>query len=57
MLEEGLGLLWRQRSAEAVADFLKQWCQYARDTGIRQMQQLAKPSDSSDMSSVGDTFR
>jgi transposase len=25
-----------------LADFLKEWCQWARDTGIRQMQQLAQ---------------
>lgn len=42
LLKEALGLLWEQRSREAMADFLRQWCQWARDTGIRQMQQLAK---------------
>lgn len=42
LLKEGLGLLWEQRSRPAMADFLKEWCQWALDTGIRQMQQLAK---------------
>jgi transposase len=42
LLKEALGLLWEQPSREAMADFLRQWCQLARDTGIRQMQQLAK---------------
>jgi transposase len=42
LLKEGLGLLWEQCSPEAMADFLKEWCQWAMDTGIRQMQQLAK---------------
>ena len=42
LLKEGLGLLWEQPSLEAMAGFLKEWCQWARETGIRQMQQLAK---------------
>ena len=42
LLKEALGLLWEQRSREAMAGFLKEWCQWALDTGIRQMQQLAK---------------
>lgn len=42
LLKEALGLLWEQRSQEAMAGFLKEWCQWAFDTGIRQMQQLAK---------------
>lgn len=42
LLKEALGLLWSQRSRQDMADFLKEWCQWASDTGIRQMQQLAK---------------
>jgi transposase len=42
LLKEGLGLLWSQRSRQDMADFLKEWCQWASDTGLRQMQQLAK---------------
>jgi transposase len=42
LLKEALGLLWMQRSRQDMADYLKEWCQWARDTGIRQMQQLAK---------------
>lgn len=42
LLKEALGLLWEQRSREAMADFLKEWCQWAAGSGIRQMQQLAK---------------
>jgi len=42
LLKEALGLLWSQRSRRDMAGFLKAWCQWASDTGIRQMQQLAK---------------
>jgi transposase len=42
LLKEALGLLWEQRSFEAMADFLKEWCQWAAESGVRQMQQLAK---------------
>jgi transposase len=42
LLKEALGLLWTQRSREAMADFLKEWCQWAAASGVRQMQQLAK---------------
>jgi transposase len=42
LLKEALGLLWEQRSFEAMAAFLKEWCQWAAQSGIRQMQQLAK---------------
>jgi transposase len=42
VLKEALGLLWEQRSFEAMAEFLKEWCQWAADSGVRQMQQLAK---------------
>jgi transposase len=42
LLKEALGLLWGQRSREARASFLKDWCPGARAPGIRPMQQLAK---------------
>ena len=42
LLKEALGLLWEQSSFEAMADFLKEWCQWATESGVRQMQQLAK---------------
>jgi transposase len=42
LLKEALGLLWEQRSRQAMADFLKAWRQRAFESGIGQMQQLAK---------------
>ena len=42
LLKEALGLLWEQPSRKGMAEFLEAWCQCALDTGIRQMQQLAK---------------
>jgi len=42
LLKEALGLLWEQRSFEAMADFLKEWCQGAADSGVRQMPPLAQ---------------
>ena len=42
LLKEALGLLWNQRSRQDMADFLQEWCPWARDTGIRQRQPLAK---------------
>lgn len=42
LLKEALGLLWEQRSFKAMADFLKEWCQWAAESGVRQMQKLAK---------------
>ena len=42
LLKEALGLLWEQGSRENMAAFLKEWCQLAKDTAIRQLQQLAK---------------
>jgi transposase len=42
LLKEALGLLWEQPSLNEMKVFLKEWCQWAIDTDIRQMQQLAK---------------
>lgn len=42
LLKEALGLLCEQRSFESMAAFLKEWCQWAADSGVRQMQQLAR---------------
>lgn len=42
VLEEALGLLWEQRSPEAMADFLKEWGPWAAESGVRQRQPLAK---------------
>jgi len=42
LLKEALGLLREQPSWEAMRAFLKEWCQTAQDSGIRQMQQVAK---------------
>ena len=42
LLKEALGLLWEQPSFNEMRAFLKEWCQWAIETGIRQMQQLAK---------------
>jgi transposase len=42
LLKEGLGLLWEQSNRAAMKDFLQGWCQWARESGIRQMQTVAK---------------
>ena len=42
LLKEALGLLWEQPSLARMKAFLKEWCDWATQTGIRQMQQLAK---------------
>lgn len=42
LLKETLGLLWEQPGFEAMAEFLKEWGQWAAKSGVRQMQQLAK---------------
>lgn len=41
-LKEELGLLWEQESYAAMRRFLTQWCQQAQQTGVRQLQQMAK---------------
>ena len=42
LLKEALSLLWEQPSYLAMRVFLKEWCELAASTGIRQMMQLAK---------------
>jgi transposase len=41
-LKEELGLLWEQESYAAMNHFLTQWCEQARQTGVRQLHQMAK---------------
>ena len=41
-LKEELALLWGQNSYAAMNHFLSQWCEQARQTGVRQLQQMAK---------------
>lgn len=42
LLKEGLTLLWEQPSRAHMERFLQEWCQWARDSGVRQMQSVAK---------------
>lgn len=42
LLKEALGLLWEQPTAARMKAYLEEWCQWARDSGVRPMQQLAK---------------
>lgn len=42
LLKEALGLMWEQPTKAKMQAYLNEWCQWARDTGVRQMQQLAK---------------
>ncbi|MGH8335952.1 MAG: ISL3 family transposase [Gammaproteobacteria bacterium] len=41
-LKEELILLWEQPSYEAMSRFLSQWCEQANQTGVRQLQKMAK---------------
>jgi transposase len=41
-LKEELPLLWEQRSYAKMNNFLTQWCQQANDTGVGQLQKMAK---------------
>jgi transposase len=41
-LKEELSLLWEQTSYEAMNRFLSQWCEQANQTGVRQLQKMAK---------------
>jgi transposase len=41
-LKEELTLLWEQEAYVAMNRFLSQWCQQAEETGVRQLQQMAK---------------
>jgi transposase len=42
LLKEALGLLWEQPSRARMESFLQEWCQWANDSGLRQMQSVAK---------------
>jgi transposase len=42
LLKEALGLLWEQPSRARMQSFLQEWCQWANDSGVRQMQSVAK---------------
>jgi transposase len=42
LLKEALGLLWEQPSRAQMQRFLQEWCQWAQDSGVRQMQAVAK---------------
>jgi transposase len=41
--KEALGLLWEQPSYAQMKSYLHQWCAWAMESGVRQMQQLGKP--------------
>lgn len=41
-LKEELSLLWEQDSYAEMNQFLSQWCDRARQTGVRQLQKMAK---------------
>jgi transposase len=41
-LKEELSLLWEQPSYAQMNRFLTQWCEQAKETGVRQLQQMAK---------------
>ena len=42
LLKEAMGLLWEQPSRARMQSFLQEWCQWAHDSGLRQMQPVAK---------------
>jgi transposase len=42
LLKEALGLLWEQPSRARMQGFLQEWCQWAHDSGLRQMQSVAR---------------
>lgn len=42
LLKEALGLLWEQPSYAQMKSYLHEWCAWALDSGVRQMQQLGK---------------
>ena len=41
-LKEELSLLWEQSSYARMNHFLTQWCEQAHETGVRQLQKMAK---------------
>ncbi len=42
LLKEALGLLWEQPTSAQMKSFLLQYCAWAGESGVRQMQQVAK---------------
>jgi len=42
LLKEALGLLWEQPTYAQMKSFLHEWCGWAMESGVRQMQQVAK---------------
>lgn len=42
LLKEALGLLWEQPTYARMKSFLHEWCAWARESGVRQMQPVAK---------------
>ena len=42
LLKEALALLWEQPSKKAMKAYLKQWCEWALQTGVRQLQAMGK---------------
>ena len=42
LLKESLGLLWEQPTFERMKAFLHQWCDWASQSGVRQLMQLGK---------------
>jgi len=42
LLKEALGLLWEQPSKKKMRAFLQEWCQWAKETGVRHLQSMAK---------------
>jgi len=42
LLKEALGLLWEQPTYARMKSFLHEWCAWAMESGVRQMQQVAK---------------
>ena len=42
LLKEALGLLWEQPSYAQMKSYLHQWCAWAMESGVPQMQQLGK---------------
>ena len=42
LLKEALALLWEQPSKKAMKAYLKEWCEWALQTGVRQLQAMGK---------------
>lgn len=42
LLKEALGLLWEQPTYDQMRSFLRQWCDWADESGISQMRRMAK---------------